>query len=140
MMISFCFSGCDPKKISISQIMDISSADTLDGKIYRFDFFLITNYVDNLKTGSFVDSFISVQKGDNPLKFYQYDMIFYKESNITTLANVKADKKIIDRYSQEHDLVFSFSWSKGRLVSKMKFINGKLVEPQYDIRIEDIRK
>lgn len=72
--------------------------------------------------------------------FVQYDMGFYKESKITTLANIKSDSKIIYRYSQNHDLVLSFSWSKGKLVSRLKFKKDKVVEPEYDIKIQDIPK
>lgn len=132
------YANCTPRPVTIVQIPSITFIDTVNGNSVKAEYFIIQNFSENLTTTRAIDSFISYNLGDNHKKYIQYDMIFYKESNETTLANVIADRKIIDRYSQNHDLVYSFSWMKGKLIKKFRFKNGKIVDPDSSVIIEDI--
>lgn len=66
-------------------------------------------------------------------------MVFYKRSSVTTIENIIANPRIIDRYSQDNDLIFSYEWVHGKSFSKFKFKNGRLVNSKIkNITIEDI--
>ena len=69
------------------------------------------------------------------MKYQDYYMILYKESKYTNEEYIKKDPRSIDRYSQEHDHRYTFSWSNGKFEGMDKFKDGELLNPSGDIRI-----
>lgn len=130
----------DSNNITIVPLEVLNQIDTLNGRTYKFDFFLVNGYVDNKRSRMVIDSFVVKHKGDYPLKFDQYDMTFYKYSEETNVKNIIANPRVIDRYSQQHDLIYGYSWINGKLVSRMKWKNGEVVDPKGTITVEDIPK
>lgn len=122
-------SSCKHEQLNIVPIPQLSKIDSIENAgamtSAKFDYFLVEGYQDTKDVQNKIDSFVERAKADNPSNFFQYDMIFYKKSDKTNIESIAADRRLIDRYSQEHDLIYSYSWSKGQLVSKMKFKNGR---------------
>ena len=127
-IVCFVFSFCSPKKISIFEITELRKIDTVEGRTSRFDLFIVRNYDNDENIKRQINAFIQLQKKSNLDSLYQYDMTFYKESDITNYSKLIANPKLIYKYSQDHDLIYNFSWMKGKLVSKMKFESGKAVD------------
>ena len=69
------------------------------------------------------------------MKYQDYYMILYKESKYTNEEYIKKDPRSIDRYSQEHDHRYTFSWSNGKFEGMDKFKDGELLNSSGDIRI-----
>lgn len=67
-------------------------------------------------------------------------MLFYKESTKTNIKNLSANPKDLYRYSQDHDLIYEYSWMNGKFLAKLKFKNGEIIEPKYNIQLEEIPK
>lgn len=127
-VFSIFFSFCAQKKSSIFEVVALRKIDTTDGRISRFDLFLVRDYDSDENVKNQIDAIIQEYNKDKTDTFYQYDMTFYKESDITTPSKLIENPKLLYRYSQDHDLIYNFSWMKGKLVSKMKFENGKAVD------------
>lgn len=132
-------SGSSEISIIPLEILDYIDTSTTNGKKFKSDHFLVSGYVDDKRSQIIIDSFIIKHKKDYPIKFYQYDMIFYKESNKTNIKNILANPKFTDGYAVWPDLIFSYSWSNGKLVSTLKWKNGDIVS-EGKIRVEDIPK
>jgi len=127
-VFSIVFNFCTQKKSSIFEVEALREIDTTDGRITRFDLFLVRDYDNDENVRHQIEAVVQghyIAKTDT---LYQYDMTFYKESDITNSSKLIEDPKLLDRYSQKQDLIYNFSWMKGKLVSKMKFENGKAVD------------
>ena len=102
-------------------------------------FFLVKGYKDNAYCDQYIDSFVHKNSDTGYIASgNSYAMVFYKESKETNVKNIKEMKwKIIDRYSQDHDLIFDYGW-KGGLHGKEKIKNGEVVgdrnKPEIEIR------
>jgi hypothetical protein len=71
--------------------------------------------------------------------YNQVEMLFYKESERTNYNHLYNNRKDIDRYSQQNDLIFLFSWSKEmNKMYKYRYSNGEIVLPKSEILVEDI--
>lgn len=122
------FHNCTHKKSSITEVEALRKIDTTEGRISRFDLFIVRDYENSEDAKLIIDAFVADRKKDSPEKYYQYDMTFYKESSMTTPSKLINNPKILFRYSQDHDLLYNFSWQNGKMVSKMKFENGHAVD------------
>ncbi|WP_439504487.1 hypothetical protein [Sediminibacterium sp.] len=90
---------------------------------------LIKEYVDYFKTKNF----------DSTLNFY---FLFYKESKITNLSHLKMNRKDIDRYSHENDLIWEYIIEKGGKHQYIyKYKSGEKIYPKSNdiIIVEDIK-
>ena len=64
---------------------------------------------------------------------------FLKESSQTNERNIiESQKKVIDRYSNDHDEIYEYRWAKGSFLAKYKIKNGIIVKPKNDIKVSDI--
>ena len=76
-----------------------------------------------------IDSFAGKHINADLLKYNTYRMYFYKESRYTNLIKIAENPREIDRYSNDHDLVFYYTWEDGKFDSRTKVKNGEWVEP-----------
>lgn len=116
--------------------------EKLNGSKYTFlaKTFIVKNYTDCKNSETQIDSFVNAQK-----KIWKHidniNLTFYKSSKKTNLENWKTNPRDIDRYSNEHDLIYSFIISESvdprKSVSKFKYRNGKTIEPKSNIIIID---
>lgn len=111
-------------------ILDYDTTAETNGRIYHVKgaHYLVRDYQDTPANDSLIKRFVEERRDS----FYvpgpsSCAMVFYKESSETNLENVNRMKwRIIDRYSQDHDLIFDFELKQdGFIVQKLK--NGELV-------------
>lgn len=98
--------------------------------IYYNNFFLVSNYRNNQrverKVDSFVVGFIAANKysaNTNEIRFY-----FYKETRRTNLVDIERNPREIDRYSNQHDLVYYYAVKSNGNTVREKFKNGQVIE------------
>lgn len=145
----FCFICClqwgcsrSQQPISIVPLPMLHYTDsTMDrGKqvIYKSEFYLVKNFREDKTTEALIDRFVNYKKDKQFQKYSDYKMIFYKESDQTNLKNILANRRIIDRYSQENDWIYCYKWSNGKFLSRWKIRNGEIIDPKNDIKVENI--
>lgn len=72
-------------------------------------------------------------------KAEQLIMTFYTRSTITNKEHLSLNPRDIDRYSQDHDMVWAYSWHKGNNATfRFKFKNGEIIDPKDEIKVTDI--
>lgn len=138
--ISLCSCKTEPLLITPLEMLSHEYITNFDGKklTTKFDVFLVSGYVDNSKTRMAIDSFIDKNKRGNFLKYMQYEMIFYKESSETNPKNIIANPRIIDRYSQQHDLIYASKWMGGKHLVTEKWKNGDIISPNKKVFVEPV--
>lgn len=142
MCLTFWSCSNAQKKLIIVPLHSLENIDTSQfrGKmaISKMSFYLVQGYKNNKVTERSIDDFVHRNKDSNWLNYSQYQVIFYKESNETNVKNIKAFPRVIVRYSQDHDWIYSYKWSDGQFLYKWKIKNGKIIKPKQSIRLEDI--
>jgi hypothetical protein len=106
----------------------------------KADFYLVQGYVDNKNTRDYIDSFVEKNRDTGLKENSNYSVILYKESKQTNVENIMANPKVIDRYSQDNDQIYHYSWMNGKFVARYKVKKGKFVEPKSNVTVEDIPK
>jgi hypothetical protein len=139
--------GCthNSSQISAIPIQILDYADTVKlGDLITTDKsnnFLVENFSDTKENEKYLDTFAFERKDKNFEEYTNYSIVFYKKSSITTIKNIKANPRIIDRYSQENDLIYKYVWIRGKFSNKYKYKNGIIVNSKIkNISIEDVPK
>lgn len=147
-LISILFSRCDGQtKVGDRNILEFEFLKRLDTlkidtiyKIYSAQYFTVTNYFDDNETDLLVMNFIKGFKKNLSKNIDQWNISFYKESKITNTKNLLSNPRDLDRYSQENDLIYTFSGDKVTdNIFRTKYKNGVTISPKSDIHIEDIK-
>lgn len=94
---------------------------------YKSEYFLIRNYSDDQESEKIIQNFVNENKSSDLGNYTQYDMVFYKESEITNIHHLQEHPRDLDRYSQQHDLLFDFMWSEGKFLKRYKYKDGKMM-------------
>lgn len=119
----------------------INQTDTMTDRgktlYYKSENYLIKNYVESKKTENIIDSFVAENKNKSYQKYEGYNINFYRESSKTNIEHITENPRDLVRYSQSHDLLFDYSWSKGKFVARYKYKNGEMV-PKSDIIVGDV--
>jgi hypothetical protein len=102
--------------------------------------FLVYGYKNNSLSDNAIDSFANNVYSHRNEELAQLTLFFYKKSKNTNIENLKRNIRIVDRYSNEHDLLFMYVWSDGKLISRYKFKKGQIIRPKTKILIENIRQ
>ncbi len=107
----------------------------------RSNNFLVLNFSDTKENEEYLDSFALKNKDEFFKKYTNYSIVFYKRSSVTTIANIRANPRIVDRYSQENDLIYKYVWVNGKFSYKYKYKKGVLVNSKIkNLSIEDVPK
>ena len=126
--------------VSIEKFTPISEIDsTIDrGKIlyFKHENFIIHNFRRNNAMKKFVDEYVEKIKGNSPLKYNQYNILFYKHSSITNVKHLKSNPRDLYRYSQEHDAVYLYVFINNKK-SFYEYKNGKMMNPENEVIVED---
>jgi hypothetical protein len=136
--------SCQTKnKLIFEKVNIFTSVDTsyYDGKMSTFyvEHYIVSNYKDSKAVDSLIADFADKNSQNNCLMYNSYTMLFYKKSSITNKMHLENSPKDLDRYSQNNDLLYVFSWwDKGKKYSKQKYKNGESMEPKAKIIISDI--
>ncbi len=131
-LIQSCFVN---KPIIITQFYPynklIDTVISLDKeRIYYDNFFLISPYKESKEVENKIDSFVIEYTSSKsyPYNTEEIRLYFYKETKKTNLKAIKQNPREIDRYSNEHDLIFMYIIdNKGNTV-RTKYKNGVEVD------------
>lgn len=106
--------------------------------VNKVNYYLIHGYEDTKKVKRYIDRFVNNNKDSNLEHYAYFSMIFYKASFETNTRNILSNPRVIDRYSQNHDLIYKYWWSNGRPRSTFKYKNGEVIDPKIDIEVSDV--
>lgn len=140
-LVASCSNG--QEKIAIVPLTMLNYTDTSylrgDAMLAKSDFFLVLNFKDNYESQVFLDNFIK-QKRDVIFSDYdQYSIVFFKESKETNVKNLSEDKRVLFRYSNQHDRIYEYHWITGKFISRWKIKNGEIVDPKNEVILKPIQ-
>lgn len=127
--------GCgDNKPVVIQQFypfnkMTDTSYDNNQMRTLKEEYFLISNFKDNNSTILYIDSFVAKHVNADLIKFNTFRMYFFKESKLTNLIKIEENPRELDRYSNDHDLVFDYSWEEGKFQGRVRIKDGERIYP-----------
>ncbi len=143
-LLIILLTNCTPNSSQISAvpIKILDYVDTLKSdsgiNIDKSNNFLVQNFSDTKKNEEYLDSFVFGRNDIDVKNYASYSIVFYKKSAVTNIKNIKANPRIIDRYSQENDLIYKYVWLHGKFANKYKYRNGIIVNSKIkNISIED---
>lgn len=137
LIYSICFSiilssCCSEKKITFSLFKsDHSIKEKPNGNHFNdlLEIYILKDYSNCKVSDAQIDRFISKRR-ITLIRDYDYITIYlYKYSRKTNPENWKNNPRDIDRYSNNHDLIFCYVIHDDtkRSISKSKYRNGKIV-------------
>ncbi len=145
-MTLFLFIQCSRSQKPISILpVDYYRLDTFKSHptlpISYTRYFVVRNFSETQLNEKIIDSFAKDYL-DTSKKFETNLLIFFKECNKTTVDTINAFPDFIHRHAFSHDLIYEFySKQNGRIYSKMKFRNGKLIhDGKHKMEVEVIRQ
>jgi hypothetical protein len=147
LIIVFFFTSCNGQSIKkegsekIKELIMFQKEYSLNGEVCKNLVFI----VDNNSFSSSIDTIISnyVKKIKDTIKgdYSQIGFSFYLRSKITNEEHLKNNPRDLDRYSQENDLLWMYTWEKKKNnMTRFKFKNGKIIYPNSEIKVEDIKQ
>jgi len=123
-------------KLNITSLPSFTITDTVNHPAgMKRELFILHHYSGSKKHRAFIDSFARQQHEKYP-GFALHQLMFYKRSSKTNERELARDYKIIDRYSQNHDWVFSYEWDSDHFY-KMEIRKGAPVGAE-KIIIQDL--
>jgi hypothetical protein len=129
-------------RMEIRPFTVLNKIDTIHNEkgdaVYKFDCFLVTNFKDNKQSERLIDSFVTKNKAADFNSYTQYEMLFYKQSEITNPNHIKENPRDLDRYSQNNDWIYQYTWFNGGNFTRFKIRNGQIIEPSKKVIITDI--
>ena len=131
------------QKLSISPLpmLDVGDSLEVDGikTFSRADYYLVKGFRDTKNSELFIDSFVAREKAGDLQKYSNYAIVFFKESSQTNERNIiESQKKVIDRYSNDHDAIYEYDWNNGKFLTRFKIKNGLIVSPNHNIKVTDV--
>ena len=103
--------------------------------------YVIDKSVDGDERDTLIKRFVYNFKPDN-IDSLRFNLVFYKESDITNQEHLQKDRRDLDRYSQENDLIWNYVIDKGgKLITGTKYKSGEIVYPKPigTIKVEDVK-
>jgi hypothetical protein len=132
--------GHKEQQLSFISFRPPEKVDSMMAKNSHLQYFIIRGYSDNRESLNQVDSFADKIKSADYADYPQYELIFYKESGQTNVGNIAKNPRVIDRYSQDNDLVLTYTWSRGKFISRQRIKNGMPEEGTDKIEVKDLPK
>lgn len=108
---------------------------------YKSENFIVGNYSDTKKINAYIDSFATENKATDYGLYTQYEMYFFKASDITNSKHISETPRDFYRYSLDHDLIFLYSWiGNGMHLTRYKLKDGEIVEPKNNIIVTPLQR
>ena len=130
------------KEMKIERLEIFDYIDTIKDRnallVSKGTHYLVENYCNSKKAQARLDSFVNKNRDSVLDKYSDYYMTFYNKSSKTNIANLTKNPRDLDRYSQDHDLLFMYWWSNGKFMKRYKFKNGEMVDPKSDIIVKEV--
>jgi len=98
--------------------------------VYYNFFFLVKNYSSKKENIAIIDSFANSFLATEEFSPNREEVrvYFYKETSKTNIESIRANPREVDRYSNEHDLVWSYTLQRNNFIERKKFKKGEVVE------------
>jgi hypothetical protein len=96
---------------------------------------LVRNYSSKKEVISVIDSFANnfLETGIFSPNREEVRMAFYKETSNTNIESIQANPREVDRYSNEHDLVWCFTLQRNNFLKKEKIKEGEVIETNSEL-------
>lgn len=135
-----CFANKEALIFEHLEMLDSFDTSVSNGKLLQFKSksFLVNGYRYSKKNELVIDSFARNVQTNGIDTFTQFTISFYKKSKETNAENLAKYPRVLDRYSNKHDLIYIYIWRDGEFRVREKFKNGKMIEPENKIEISDI--
>jgi hypothetical protein len=137
-----CSSGCigGQNKISIEPITVLDTVLTkhFNGKVYKdkMVYYKVIGYKDNEESLKAIEDFIKKNHVAEVNKYTNYTISFYDppkdESDKVELKNHP------DRYYNQDNVIYDFTWLNGKFLSKTKYKDGEIVGEKNKVIIKDV--
>ena len=130
--------SCTKKPLEFEKLAQFSRIDTMSDNgrpyYYKTDVYIVKNYSDNYKNERTVDSFAYKNRAKDLAKYSTYEIVVYKYSDKTNIANLKKNPRDFDDYTFDKDMIYIYDWSMGAWSGKMKFKGRETVKAEEMIR------
>ena len=138
-LVAALLCSCSQKPLQFVALTQFDRVDTSLTKgnrpTLRYYNFIVENYRDNDASSESIDSFVNAKVDTNFMNYENYILVFYKSSDKTNIEHLKEDPKDLDRYSQQNDWIYTYTWSRGLFLGREKIMGGRIVNSNADIRI-----
>jgi hypothetical protein len=138
-----CLFSHAQQKISIVKIQLLSKtfANRDDGeiRILKIDCYLVKGYRNNKISDAYLDRFVEKHKDPSLIKYWDYYMFFYKESNTTHLKIIQDAFRLTGTFNNEDDFIYAYNWQGfGKHFEKQKLDTGKVDYTKSKVVIKNI--
>lgn len=134
------FICCKKKDIEIVPIESLNYVKTVKDGTQEFTskgtYYLVRGYDDSPEVAAYINQYVFKHKDKDFARYDNYGIIIYKESSETTIESIKRDPKIIYRYSNSHDRIYKYNWSRGVFEGRLKYKGETVVEPTNEIKLD----
>jgi len=111
---------------SIYPLHPFEEIDTINNKVMKYKYFIITNYqYGNKEQLKHIKSYIKEKMDKDYGKFLKYFVVVYKESNDLTRNFRQTESDQLAWHGK--DIVYDFEWAKGVFSYCTIYKNGKIV-------------
>ncbi|WP_316738541.1 hypothetical protein [Pedobacter aquatilis] len=145
LLISVVACNTTESKLTFAPLDQTNYRDTVRGQNdsihnVRLKLYTVKGFKNSEKNYATVDSFAkAIAKSEPQLKnLYTYQIIIYKVSSKTNSGWLKNNPRDLVRYSQDHDLILSYTWNSGKFATKIKWRDGEMIEPQNNVTVTDV--
>lgn len=133
-MLSMFIVACKRKPLEFEKLDQFSKIDSMADHskpiYFKTDVYIVKNYTDESKNERTVDSFAYHNRAKDLNNFSDYNIIMYKHSEATDIANLLKNPKDYETESFLNDMVYVYRWVKGQWVSKTKYKGRETVDSQ----------
>lgn len=124
------------KELKMFQKTYFLNGEVCKNLVFIVDYNSSSSSIDT-SISSYVKKIIDTIKGN----YNQIGFSFYLRSKITNEEHLKKNPRDLDRYSQENDLLWMYTWEKKKnKMTRFKFKNGEIIYPNSEIKVEDIKQ
>jgi len=124
------------KFVALKQFDSQSTGDTLHGKpvTHAMIHFAVENYKSNKLTEAKLDSFGKGQH-DAAAKVTDFQILLFKSSKKTDVKYLRENPRDFVRYSFDNDLLFHYTYLNGKFVTRFKYKNGVIIDPDIKLKV-----
>lgn len=137
-ILSGCKSQSKPEIIQFyTYTKEVDSFISLDKmRVYYNYFFLVKNYTSKENVRTTIDSFAIkfLKTGKFSPNKEEVRIWFYRETARTNIEKINANPREVDRYSNQHDLVWGYTLLRNNFIKKEKFLNGEVVQTNFEAK------
>jgi hypothetical protein len=137
--------GCSCQTITktdfkyIEELTFLEKKYKIENKSCNTRIYVIDKNVPLKSIDTLVSNFVRVIKDTISKNYDQVGLVFYKKSKITNKVHLLQNPRDLDRYSQEKDMLWTYTIESKNIVSSLKYENGDIIYPKSKVVVEDIK-